>query len=201
MGRVDCPISVVPQRAATGRKAMNTSEPWEGLRRRYVMALDRSPRSSWFEIWRLFLEDPWYQAEVIKHARSVLRATSGSAEWLEDVQHETALILAAKLQKKPSLGLDSKGLGDKFPASIGTMARNQCRQALKRLRRIYRSKARTLDEANSPASLGVGERESRSLELSAVIDELPEPLCSVLRLAQLGYDVRTISDRLGISYW
>ncbi len=180
---------------------MTTAEPWEGLRGRYLAALERSPRASWFEIWRLFLEDPWYQAELAKHARSVIRTTSGSPEWLEDVQHEAALILAAKLQKKPSLGLDSRGMAEKFPATIGTIARNQCRQALKRLRRIYRSGARLLEESDPAVAIGLDELERRSLELSAAIDELPEPLCSVLRLSQLGFDIRTIAERLDISYW
>lgn len=180
---------------------MTTTEPWEDLRGRFQAALERSPRSSWFEIWRLFLEDPWYQAELSKHARSVLRSTGGSAEWLEDVQHEAALILAAKLQKKPSLGLDSRGMAEKFPASIGTIARNQCRQALKRLRRIYRSGVRLVEESDPAVAIGLNELQRRSVELSAAIDELPEPLCSVLRLSQLGFDIRTIAERLEISYW
>ncbi len=180
---------------------MTTTEPWGNLRRQFIAALKKSPRSSWFEIWRLFLEDPWYQAELAKHARSVIRATGGSAEWLEDVKHEAALILAGKLQKKPGLGLDQQGLAEKFPASIGIIARNQCRQALKRLRRIYRTGTPLLEVQDVDTAVGFGELYERSLELSAAIDQLPEPFCTVLRLSQIGWDIRSIAKRLDISYW
>ena len=180
---------------------MTNAEPWEDLRSQLIAALEKSPRPSWFEIWRLFLDDPWYQAELAKHARSVIRATGGSAEWLDDVKHEAALILAGKLQKKPGLGLDRHGLAEKFPASIGIIARNQCRQALKRLRRIYRTGSSLRPEQDVDMPVGLGEVYERSLELSAAIDQLPEPFCTVLRLSQIGWNIRAIAERLDMSYW
>jgi DNA-directed RNA polymerase specialized sigma24 family protein len=131
----------------------------------------------------------------------VLRAGGAPEEWLEDVRHEAMLILAAKLQKVPNLGLDSKGLAEKFPSSIGTIARNECRQALKRLRRIYRTGAELSAESDFRAAASFYLLQVRSLDLSAAIEELPEPLCSVLRLYQLGHDIRAIAPRLGLTYW
>jgi DNA-directed RNA polymerase specialized sigma24 family protein len=178
------------------------AHPWEDLRKGYVRALQEPANAStWFEIWRLFLNDPWYRAELAKHARLVLHAGNAPIEWQEDLQHEAMLILAAKLRKKPHLDLDDQGLTERFPAAIGTIVHNECRQALKRLRRMYRTGPELFEESGHRAAVTFYEIQQRALDLSSLIDELPEPLCSVLRLSQSGYNIRQIASRLGLTYW
>jgi RNA polymerase sigma factor (sigma-70 family) len=180
---------------------MSTDTPWRNLQTKLLAALDRLPAASWFDIWQLFLEDAWYQAELAKHARLTLRACNAPLAWTDDVQHEAILNLAAQLQKSPDLGLHLHRGGENFACQIGTMARNDCHQALKRLRRRYGVHQALCEEAEYLAADRVYRLEDLSLALRNAIDDLPEPHSTVLRLYHAGYLLREIALLLGLTFW
>jgi RNA polymerase sigma factor (sigma-70 family) len=180
---------------------MDRTAEQEVFQSKLLAALARSPPAHWVEVWNLYLEDPWIQSELTKEAHFVLRATGGPIDWLHDVRNETVLILAAKLENSPSLGLDVQGFTDGFPAFISTVIANASKQALKRLRRIYRTGVALSEDLDFRAASAFYDLYERLLDLSTAIEELPEPLCSILRLYLLGYRVRAISCSLGIKPW
>lgn len=180
---------------------MSAIDPWHDLQVKFISSLVRLSASTWFSLWRLFLDDAWFRAELAKHARSVLRIRGLPLEWHEDVQQEAMLLLANKLRKLPSLGLDQDGLYQKFPHSIGVIIRNECRQATKRLRRLYRSGSRLPHDTGFPSTLPLSATDGQWLEVSLAIDELGDRERSVLRLCQLGCPIQEVADRLGLTYW
>jgi DNA-directed RNA polymerase specialized sigma24 family protein len=179
---------------------MSTIPEPEEFHRKLLAALARTPPAPWHEIWLLFCDDPWFQDELVKQARFVLLATRGPLAWVEDIRHEVLLTLVAKLQKKPDLGINIRELGEDFPLVISTVARNASRQAFKRLRRIYRTGVGLSEQSDACGSARSFERDVRSDDLSAAIEDLPEPLCSVLRLVHVGHTILAISENLHLTY-
>jgi len=147
------------------------------------------------------LEDEWFRAELKRHAQFIVRSHGESCQWLGDVVDEAILSFAAKLEKAPNLGLDSAGRGEKFPHIIGTIARNECIDALVRLSRNQGTESELLQDAERAASIRFHETWEELQDLATVIDELPEPERSVLRYYQARYRLREIPQLVQLTYW
>lgn len=176
----------------------DAAEPWRRLQRNLLNLLAHPPLELWAEVWHLFLEDPWYLAERDRHARWTIRTARAPPDWTDELIQESVLYLASELQKRPDLGLDQLGFGEEFPRRIGKMARNDCRQALKRMRRLYGTPpdAVRLQEKFQP-DLAI----ELSLALQSAMAELPEPEASVIRLYFANFRIGEIAERLGLTYW
>ena len=179
---------------------MTTAHPSEELRRTFVTALSRVPPATWFEVWRLFLDDKWFQRELERHARLILWTSGAPGDWLGDIVDEAIVLFATRLQREPDLGLDGQKVAGLFPNCIEVVARDLCGAALRRLRRVLRTNALP-DDAAAAAAISVRRMESDLSRIAQSIDGLPEPERSVLRLFQIGYNLREVAPILGISYW
>lgn len=88
-------------------------------------------------IWRLLVNYSWFLAQLECCARRVLRPNRASSAWQMDVEQHAILLIAQELQKMRDLGIDAALADRHFTGWIATLARRDCRQALRRLQRIH----------------------------------------------------------------
>lgn len=188
---------VTEQKAVRGRGTRN--EACADLRDRFLAAVADSPDHSEgrLVLWRLIIEHPWYRAELASAARLAVGRVGRPSAWREDVEQEAMLLLAKKLRRTPGLGLDPRRARDSFGGWLGRVIRNDCRMAVRRLRRLDRGGPLPED---LPARCRRAERERR-IDLSLAIEELPDTLRTVLLLSLKGFPLTEIAERLGLSYW
>jgi DNA-directed RNA polymerase specialized sigma24 family protein len=168
----------------------------ENLRKRYLAALQIG--APWFDVWRLLLEDEWFRAELKRHAEYVIKAHGEPLEWVEDVQHEAMLLLAAKLRARTDLGLDASGLADHLGNNISLIARDDCQDARRRLHRLFGTNVEPLPGDDQASAIGVSP--IQEMALRTAIDDLPAPLATLFRLRLMGYNIGEIASHLHLTY-
>lgn len=177
------------------------SSSWQDLRDRYLEALSRPSADRpgrWLEIWRLFIEHPWYQQELQSCARAVLRSGGAPSEWQKDVEHDAMLLLVRKLRKRPDLGIDPVRAQKHFRGWMGTIITRDCRDALRRLRRLYSPSA---DVPKQQPAADRGPQCEARVELSLAVEQLDDPERAVLLLYANGLTIRRIAAELDLGYW
>ena len=173
---------------------------WRDLLPRYLRVItDKSPDSSaiWVEAWRVIVEHPWYQMELEGAARRLL-CTRGALDWLGDVQHDAMLLLARSLQSDPDLGLDPQRIDEHFGGWMGVMIRNDCRQAFRRIHRLF-APSRELFDTHVTAD--ERSRIEDRIDVSRAVDQLAEPGRSILTPHAHGFSVQEISSMLELEYF
>ena len=97
------------------------------------------------------------------------------------------MLLAGKLVRRRDLGMNVELAEQKFPAFLGTILRNDCRQAARKLRRQFLRSA-PLPE---PQFLESGAAQRQSLvDLSMEIEELEDPGRTILLLSVKGMTLK-----------
>ena len=172
---------------------------WQELRDQFLLTSSAATRTTggWLAVWRLLIEHPWYREELAAAARTAVRRVGGPLLWCEDVEQDALLLLAKKLRRDPRLGLDPLRAERLFAAWLSRIIRNDCRQSVRRLRRL--SSGSRLPTELPDKTCGI-ERETQ-FDVSAAIQQLAEPTRTVLLLYQQGFPLRKIEEHLGISYW
>jgi RNA polymerase sigma factor (sigma-70 family) len=171
------------------------------LRDEFFRLLDRGESAElplWQEVWRLFVNHPWYQAELHLAAKRLLWRARAPAEWTEDIEHEALLFLVKDLQNAADLHVDRKRAEEHFAGWLARVIAHNCSHALRTLRREHRA-ARQLPRGYDLED----DRRQRKAQgdLSAAIEELPLPLRHAARLYYAGWNLGEIAKSLHISYW
>lgn len=178
-------------------------ENWHDLYGRWKDSLDaeagEDPQQPghWFSIWRMIIGHDWFQQQLQDCVRCEILSSRLPPDLAEDLKHEVILMLAGKLAQKRGLGMDLELAEEKFPAFMGTIIRNDCRQVARKLRRQFlRSPA-----LHSPQSLEDRSADRISLiELSLQIEELEDPQRTILLLSIKGMTLMEISEQIQMNY-
>lgn len=153
----------------------DSSVSWRLLRQQYQELLDRPPVDA-AAVWRLFVEDPWYQHELRRAARWIARHARPPYCEADDLCHDAMLLLRSRLTRKPDLRLNRALAADHFGAWLRRVIRRHCLDALRRrCARQRRWERLPKDDALAEQSTG-----RRLAELREEIESLPPPERAVL---------------------
>jgi RNA polymerase sigma factor (sigma-70 family) len=183
---------------ATAQKesSMTAIQSWESLKEGYLAALDAG--KDWLDLWRLFVEHPWYQEQLQSIAAQLVRHSHNARVAVEDVKHDAMLLLAKNLQSCPDMHLDREQAELRFGGWMATIIRRGCQQVL-------RSDRRPRPEPSEMVSDDVAPGESTDLEsridLSLALEQLPDRIRAVTILSFQGWQPPEIAAELGQSYW
>jgi len=176
---------------------------WKDLYGRWNDSLDeqvgQEPRQPghWFSIWRMIISHAWFQQELREWAGYEIRSSRLPDDLAGDLEHEVVLMLAGQLARQRDLGMNAEIAEQTFPAYMGTIVRNCCRQATRKLRRQF------LRNGVLPAPQNVadriGQRQSQ-VELSMEIEELDDPQRTILLLKMKGMTLKEIALQMQMNY-
>jgi len=178
-------------------------DSWQDLFVRWKDSLaehvGRKPRQPghWFSIWRMIIKHPWFQKKLCDCVNCEICSSYLAGDLAGDLEHEVILLLAGKLARRRDLGMDLELAENKFPAFIGTIVRNDCRQVARKLRRQFLRSA-TL-AAPQLITDQIEQRQSLS-EMSLEIDELEDPQRTILLLKMKGLTLKEIAEQTQINY-
>lgn len=176
---------------------------WQSLFLNWKDALDKKAGNDpqqpghWFTIWRMIIEHPWFQRELRDCVGYTIRSSGLPTDLADDLEHEVFLLLAGKLARRRDLGMDVELAEQKFPAFMGTIIRNDCRQVARKLRRQFVRSPSLLSPARVEGR--TGEIESL-VELSLEIDELDDPQRTILLLSMKGMTLKEIAQQIQMNY-
>ena len=190
---------MIAHRQKTVGSPISKKDSCENLRDQFLAAIQKERGSAydWHTVWRTVVEHPWYRAELITAARIAVKRVGRPGCSRQDVEQEAMLLLAEKLQRNPGLGIDSERSRDSFGGWMGRIIQNDCRMAVRTLRRLNRGEPLSVEP---PVSGNQSEREWR-IDLSLEIEKLPDPSRTVLLLSMKGLSLKEIAGRLDRSYW
>ncbi len=172
------------------------SADWRDLRRKFLRAMqDEGAAPNYRRRWALFVDHPWCRRELQRVAARLVRRDPRLAPWEEDIAQDAMLLLARKLERLPDLNYDISRTESSFPGWLGTIITNDCRQAARRLRRVCFV---NFDQAPLLITPDEQARSDAKLDLHAAIEDLQEPLRTVVELHMQSVPVdeiaRTISS-------
>ncbi len=178
---------------------MTTPADWCDLRDKFLAALgDDLPEGEWLVLWRLFVEHPWYQEQLDLLAGCLVRRLGGVRPAIEDVKQDAILVLARKLRSTPDLHIDRDRAQHHFAGWMATIIRSDCLEALRRLRKPQPLSNDVVNEDRSPdRSVDLEAR----IDLSMLLDQLPDPQRTIVILHHKGWQISEIADELKFSYW
>jgi RNA polymerase sigma factor (sigma-70 family) len=174
------------------------------LRVQFFTALDRPGDRShrWLVIWRIFVEHPWYQAELDRAASRLVWKAQAPSDLIDDIQQDAMLLLGRHLQKSADLNVDRALAAEHFSGWLGAIIARDCAQVMRRRSRRRRARRGVrVDEAaveSAPARPAMIEE---LLDLAAAFDTLTDEHREVLLLRLHGLRLAEIAERLNISYW
>jgi len=181
----------------TKESAMSTSD-WRDLKDKFLGALEGKPvEGSWLDVWRLFLEHPWYQEQLDLCAQRVLRRAGCSRQLLGDVKQDAMLLLARKLRKTPDLHIDHQRAEEHFPGWMETIITRDCLEALRRIRRRQPLSSEAVSDdqfAGEDADI------DSQIDFSLLLDQFPDPERTIVTLYAKGWNVTQIAAELGLDY-
>lgn len=170
---------------------------WKNLLLDEEVARDPQKPGHWFSIWRMILGHAWFQRELHDCAGYEIFSSRLPPDLVDDVEQDVILQLAGKLARQPDLGMDLALAKQRFPAFMGTIIRNECRQVARNLRWQY------LKSASLPMPERVEEHSGQRkalVELSLEIDELEDPQRTIVLLKMNGMTLKEIAQRIPINY-
>jgi RNA polymerase sigma factor (sigma-70 family) len=180
-----------------------SDDSWKVLYLRWKDLLDDDmggePQQSghWFSIWRMMIGHSWFQQNLHDSAGYEIIASRLPPDLADDLEQEVILHFAGKLARQPNLGIDLELAKQKFPAFLGTIIRNECRQVARKLRSQF------LLSKSLPIPQRIEERSTQRkalVELSLEIDELKDPQRTIILLKLKGMTLREIAQRIPMSY-
>jgi RNA polymerase sigma factor (sigma-70 family) len=167
---------------------------WQDLLARFLAALrNRAPSP---ELWRLIVGHRWYQDQLDRCARRVLRRSGVPVQWLDDVKHEAVLLLAKALDRRRDLNLDRRRAGVHFPGWLATIITRQCQSAL---RPIRRQRQRMIPMGDR--EIGREPRLDLSLDLRSAMKRLSPELRRIIASQAIGRSLEEIAAEQQLSYW
>jgi RNA polymerase sigma factor (sigma-70 family) len=169
------------------------------LREQFFAALDRpGDRSNrWLEIWRIFVEHPWYQAELRACARRLVQRTRAPPDYAEDIEHDAMLLFARELQNLPDLHVDRAAAVHHFSGWLATIIKRDCQRAMRRTGRSQRRV--TIDEALVESAPARPVTTDEMIDLAAAFEKLPHEHRSVMLMRLHGLRIIDIAERLKTS--
>lgn len=174
------------------------SASWQELKDRFLQLLDsQTPAVDWRLVWRLLVEHPWYQSQLDYCATWVLRSGKAPHQWLDDLRQDAILLLARTLRQRPDLGIDRCRANDKFAPWLRTIIVRDCREALRRMRRLHR---RETALPQQPPTVDRRQQLDVQIDLSMAIDALANPDRTLVSMYLHGYSVKEIARRLQRNY-
>jgi RNA polymerase sigma factor (sigma-70 family) len=170
------------------------------LRDAFFQLLDRGESAEtplWHEVWRLFLEHPWYLDELSQTAHRVVRKNHAPLQWAEDIAQEATLLFRLHLRRAVDLHVNRELAHDHFAGWLGRIIARDCSRALRAMRRAQRrAGGRQVDvEAVAPRGLPMDEIIDLGLAISKLADEPRRVVLCRLR----GCGIAEISKSLQIS--
>ncbi|KAA5535659.1 sigma-70 family RNA polymerase sigma factor [Roseiconus nitratireducens] len=172
----------------------DTDELWEDLRTEFVDATCRS--NSWPTVWHVFIDNEFYRSQLWTCAERSLIESGAPTTWCDDVAHDAMLLLARQLQKRTDLGYDFDRPPHEFASWLRTILFRQCKEAIRSLRRRH---GRDLTLEIDP----VGGRTlmiEQQIDVRMAIDNLDEPVRTIMFLSYGGLSIREIADRIELTY-
>jgi RNA polymerase sigma factor (sigma-70 family) len=170
------------------------------LRDAFFQLLDRGESAElplWQEVWRLFVNHPWYQTELHRAAIRVLRRQQAPARWAEDIAEDALLVFAKDLQNAPDLHVDRAQPEERFSGFLATVITRDCQKALRSKRRNERRAGYSnlaVETAVSPiAPL------DDLIDLRSAIKDLPPDCRAVVELYWHGWHIEQIAEKLTLS--
>jgi RNA polymerase sigma factor (sigma-70 family) len=180
-----------------------TDDTWQDLYGKWKDSLnerageDPQQPGHWFSIWRMIIGHPWFQQELHDCTGFEVRGSNLPDDLADDVEQEVILLLAGKLSRRRDLGMDVELAEETFPAFMGTIIRNGCRQVARQLRRQFvrtrslLSPHRVLDHSTEIESFA---------DLNLEIDELDDPQRTIVLLSLKGMTLKEIAEQIRMSY-
>jgi RNA polymerase sigma factor (sigma-70 family) len=170
---------------------------WQDLKEQYLTSLERG--ADWLDLWQLFVEHPWYQAELQAIGERLVRRQSGFQISVDDVKQDAMMLLARKLRSSPDMHLDPERIDHSFPGWLATIIRRDCQEALRHIRRPQPQSSDAVNDDVLPARKAT-DLEAR-IDLSVCLDTLPEDLRTLVVLHTKGFEIAEMAAELEISYW
>lgn len=176
---------------------MTANPTWQDLKDQYLTALGSG--SDWLDLWQLFVEHPWYQAELQAIAERLVRRQRGGQVFVDDVKQDVMMLLARKLRSYPDMHLDPQRIHLSFPGWLATIIRRDCQEALRHMRRPQPQSSDAVNDDVLPAGKAA-DLEAR-IDLSVCLDTLPEDLRTLVILHTKGFEIAEMAAELEFSYW
>lgn len=180
-----------------------TKTSWQDLFHSWKNSLEEKagddPRQPghWFSIWRTIIGHAWFQQQMRACVGYEVLSSGLPPDLAHDLEHEVILLLAGKLARHRDLGMDLELAEEKFPAFMGTVIRNDCRQAARKMRRQFLRSPSLL----SPQRVEDPAAERISLiEMSLEIEELNDPQRTILLLSVKGMTLKEIAQTIQMNY-
>jgi RNA polymerase sigma factor (sigma-70 family) len=184
---------------SAGERPMNDQPAWRDLKERFISATDSANNQrDWLDVWRLFVEHPWYQEQLQLCAQRVLRRSFGPLEWLEDLKQDAMMLLARKLRGTPDMNANRELLEEHFPGWLGTIIRRDCQETLRQMRRRQPIGSEAVHEDRIA---GRCEDLEARIDFSLLLDQLPDPERTIVMLYGKGWELQEMANELGLSYW
>lgn len=148
----------------------------------------------WSEIWIRLYRDKWFRKKLDQSAVRILRKLALPLSWKHDVTQEALLILARQLQRNRTLRFDShRGQLSSF---LSTVIYRCC---LKSVRALNGPRHRSLEKISNEPFFESTPQIQESLDLHQCIEQLDEPVRSIVEQLIDGKTVPEIAQDMNRS--
>ncbi|MEX2119299.1 MAG: sigma factor-like helix-turn-helix DNA-binding protein [Pirellulales bacterium] len=170
--------------------------PWLPLLRKFLQALEAAfnDPDRGHSIWLIFVADAWFRSEVARIAARVV-PPGWKSDLIDEVAQQAMLLFLRELRHRFDLGVDRKKVEETFPAWIGSIIENDCREALRRIQRVR------ADQGAWPlAEPWLDQRRSmeKCRHISELVEKLKHPARAIVQLVILEYEMSEIAEMLNI---
>lgn len=170
------------------------------LRDAFFRLLDRGESAAsplWHEVWKLFLEHPWYQAELHEATKRLVGRGQAPADMAEDIEHDALILLSQHLRRAAHLHVNRELAEDHFTGWLARIVARDCSKALRAIRRAQRRAGSQQVAVEDIATRDLPMDEI--IDLSLAISKLPDEWRRVLLLRLRGCGIAEIARRLRLS--
>lgn len=171
--------------------------PWLRLMEAYLALLDAEPLESLpGAVCRLFLDDPWFQAEVQRRIGWTIGSQSLPHGCDHDLEQELLAMFMSKVHHAPNLRINRMMAPTTFGGWMGKILDHLSTDAAQSIKRRYEMHAVPLPEL--PAAQ---DRLELTIDVRALVEAQPPEIRNVLLLYESGHSLAKIAELLGESYW
>jgi DNA-directed RNA polymerase specialized sigma24 family protein len=149
------------------------------------------------KVWVLFIEHPWFQAELKRAERRVLWHVGAHLKWAADIEQEVVVMLREKLSRKPNLGVNRAKAERQFSGWLATIIERTCRDAVRAM--LVRETRIVADVRLIAAAQAKPTHLADTLDLAEAIGSLPRRCQIVVFLQAQKFSVRQIARILKTS--
>jgi RNA polymerase sigma factor (sigma-70 family) len=149
----------------------------------------------WVRSWSQLVEDPWYQENLDKRARRVLRRANCPLEWIDDLKQDAMLLLARQLSHLVNPATLEPKLAS--PGWLLAAIRGHCQEALRRIVTAHRRCTQIANEQDFPEASNLF---TSIIDLRDAIERLDEPQRTILQRQANGNSLLSIAHDQRLSY-